>query len=209
VFVSLGVGVTVGVLIFAMVRLPSSNAEFFAVLLGGIAFAAGFAGYLELSPIVICFLAGVLVTNFPNDERDNIFRILRHLERPVHMTFLIIAGAVWNVGDWRGWVLVPAFVAARILGKWFGVIATTRGIGPRMPEKFIENRTLVAPLSALAIALVISVAGTGANADPIKWVVTAVIGGAVLTELLTPSAREQALVPTREMIDELDDEELE
>src|SRR5690349_6223078 len=62
IFVSLGIGVAVGVLIFTMVRTPSSNAELLAVVVGGIAFASGLAGYLRLSPIVICFIAGVLVT---------------------------------------------------------------------------------------------------------------------------------------------------
>ncbi|HEU4611191.1 MAG TPA: hypothetical protein VFS15_03900, partial [Kofleriaceae bacterium] len=44
VFVSLGLGVAIGVLIFAMIRVPSSNAEFLAIVLGGIAFASGLAG---------------------------------------------------------------------------------------------------------------------------------------------------------------------
>ena len=51
----------------------------------------------QLSPIAICFIAGVLVTNFPNEQRDSVFRILNHLERPVHLLFLIIAGALWDV----------------------------------------------------------------------------------------------------------------
>ena len=46
IFVSLGLGVAIGILIFAMVRVPVSNAEFLAVVLGGIAFASGLAGYL-------------------------------------------------------------------------------------------------------------------------------------------------------------------
>ena len=186
VFVSLGVGVALGALIFAMVRAPTSNVEFFAVLLGGIAFASGFAGYLALSPIVVCFIAGVLVTNFPNEERDSVFKILRHVERPMHMMFLIVAGALWSVGDWRGWVLVPAFVAARLLGKWLGIIASTSVIGATMPDRFVEDRRIVAPMSALAIALVISVESSS-RGQSIAWVVTAVIGGALVTELMLPA----------------------
>jgi hypothetical protein len=205
VFVSLGVGVAIGVLIFAIIRLPTTNAEFFAVLLGGIAFASGFAGYFALSPIVICFIAGTLVTNFPNDQRENIFRILRHLERPVHLLFLIIAGALWTVTDWRGWVLVPVFVAARVLGKWFGTVATKRVT--RMPETFLEQRALVAPLSALSIALVISFAGDAAGKS-IAWVVTAVIGGSAVTELLIPPAPAAPIRPRTPIpIDELDDDD--
>jgi Kef-type K+ transport system membrane component KefB len=183
VFVSLGLGVAIGVLIFAMVRVPVSNAEFLAVVLGGIAFASGLAGHLALSPIVICFLAGVLVTNFPNDQRDSIFRILRHLERPVQLLFLIIAGAVWEIHDWRGWALVPLFVVGRVAGKYTGVLASRTVVGERLPAGFADNRQLVAPLSGLSIALVVSMQTTSADTT-LSWVVTAVIGGAIVTELL-------------------------
>ena len=182
VFVSLGLGVTIGVLVLAMVRLPGANAEFLAVVLGGIAFASGLAGYLHLSPIVVCFLAGVLVTNFPNDQRDGIFRILNHLERPVQLLFLIIAGALWSVGDWRGWALVPLFVVARIVGRWIGMVAGRRVADAEMPAGFADHRQLVVPISSLSIALVISVGGAGG--DGVTWVITAVIGGSILTELL-------------------------
>ncbi|MBA3395497.1 MAG: hypothetical protein H0T89_22810 [Deltaproteobacteria bacterium] len=185
IFVSLGIGVVAGTLIFAMLRIPASNVEFLAVVLGGIAFASGFAGYLRLSPIVVCFIAGVLVTNFPNDARENVFRILRQLERPVHLLFLIIAGAVWSVTDWRGWVLVPVFVLARVAGKWLGIVASRRVLD----DKLVRERTLITPLSVLSIALVISVENTYSGND--TWIVTAVIGGAIVSELLvvrrTPS----------------------
>ncbi|MBL0219959.1 MAG: hypothetical protein IPQ07_39595 [Myxococcales bacterium] len=210
VFVSLGLGVAIGVLIFAMVRVPTSNAEFLAVVLGAIAFASGLAGYLHLSPIVICFLAGVLVTNFPNDQRASIFRILNHLERPVHLLFLIIAGALWDVWDWRGWALVPLFVIGRVVGKYVGVLASKTVVGGLLPTGFADQRQLVQPMSGLSIALVISVGSL--YADPgLAWVVTAVIGGSMVTELLvqaTSRSDRGAPLPMDERpapIDELDD----
>ncbi len=183
VFVSLGLGVAIGVLIFAMIRVPVSNAEFLAVVLGGIAFASGLAGYLHLSPIVICMIAGVLVTNFPNEQRESIFRILHHLERPVQLLFLIIAGALWSATDWRGWALVPLFVAGRVIGKWIGVIASKTVVGASLPSAFVDQRQLVTPMSGLAIALVISVESLYHD-EGIPWIVTAVIGGSIVTELL-------------------------
>jgi hypothetical protein len=210
IFVSLGLGVTVGVLIFAMIRLPTSDSEFLAVLLGGIAFASGLAGYLHLSPIVICFVAGVLVTNFPNDQRNDVFRILSHLERSVHLVFLIVVGAVWNPTDWLGWVLVPLFVAARALGKWSGVLASKTVVGTLLPAGFAEDRALITPMSGLSIALVISI--DRLHGDPgLPWIVTAVIGGSILTELLMRKRPgEEAPEPMHDdeksaPIDELDD----
>ncbi|MEO7730713.1 MAG: hypothetical protein ABIY55_07060, partial [Kofleriaceae bacterium] len=208
VFVSLGLGVAIGVLIFAMVRVPRSNAEFLAVVLGAIAFASGLAGYLHLSPIVICFLAGVLVTNFPNDQRDNIFRILRHLERPVQLLFLIVAGAVWQPDDWRGWALVPLFVAGRAAGKYSGIVASKTAVGALLPAGFTDRRRLITPLSGLSIALVVSLPSTSSDAG-LSWVVTAVIGGAVVTTFLirdrgdAPPPAPDA--PPAAPIDELDD----
>jgi Kef-type K+ transport system membrane component KefB len=183
VFVSLGLGVAIGVLIFAMIRVPVSNSEFLAVVLGGIAFASGLAGFLRLSPIAICFIAGVLVTNFPNEQRASVFRILHHLERPVHLLFLMIAGAVWNVTDWRGWVLVPLFVAGRVLGKWTGVVAAKTAVGQFLPKDFADQRNWVTPLSGLSVALVISVQSLYKDSG-LAWIVTAVIGGSLLTEFL-------------------------
>ncbi len=183
VFVSLGLGVAIGLLIFAMIRVPNTNAEFLAIVLGGIAFASGLAGYLRLSPIAICFLAGTLVTNFPNEQRASVFKILSHLERPVHMLFLIVAGAVWEIGDWRGWVLVPLFVAGRAFGKWSGILASKTQLQTILPKGFAEQRDLVTPLSSLSIALVVSIASLYHDGT-VSWILTAVIGGSIVTEFL-------------------------
>jgi Kef-type K+ transport system membrane component KefB len=212
VFVSLGLGVAIGVLIFAMIRVPQSNAEFLAIVLGGIAFASGLAGYLRLSPIAICFIAGVLVTNFPNEQRESVFKILNHLERPVHLLFLMVAGAMWNVTDWRGWVLVPLFVAGRVLGKWTGVMTAKTAVGAFLPSNFADQRNWVTPLSGLSIALVISVQSIYQDTG-LAWIVTAVIGGSILTELLITRTGGAEVVPVGRIdelerdapVDELDD----
>ena len=189
VFVSIGLGVVIGVLVFAMVRMPKSNAEFLAVVLGAIAFGSGLAGYLHLSPIVICFIAGALLVNFPCEQRDSVFRILNRLERPVHLLFLIVIGAMWTATDWRGWALVPLFVVARIAGKFVGISTVRSAIGDALPVSFVDRRTLLSPLSSLSIALVVSVETLHGDMQ-MPWIVTAVIGGAIISELLvqlTPS----------------------
>jgi Kef-type K+ transport system membrane component KefB len=187
VFVSLGLGVAIGILIFAMIRVPQSNAEFLAIVLGGIAFASGLAGYLQLSPIAIAFIAGVIVTNFPNEQRQNVFKILHHLERPVHLLFLMVAGALWDVTDWRGWILVPLFVAGRVIGKWTGVLSARTVVGQYLPANFAEQRNWVTPLSGLSIALVVSVQSLYQDTS-LAWIVTAVIGGSIVTEFLVSRA---------------------
>ncbi len=206
-FVAVGLGVVLGTLILATVRLPRSNAEFLAIVLGVIAFASGLASVLRLSPVVICFLAGTLITNFPNEQRANVFAILNRLERPIHLLFLMIAGALWNVSDWRGWILVPVFVIARIVGKWLGIATSRMTLSSVLPAEFTERRQLVVPMSIMALALVISLERF--RDLGMSWVVTAVIGAAVAFEVLTPRS-DDAAPTTRDSsgpIDELDDGE--
>ena len=137
----------------------------------------------------ICFIAGVLVTNFPNEQRDSVFRILNHLERPVHLLFLIIAGAVWDVTDWRGWALVPLFVAGRDHRQVDRRRSRRRPSSARCCRRaFADQRTLVTPMSGLSIALVISVESLYHD-DGLPWIMTAVIGGSIVTELLVARTR--------------------
>lgn len=186
-FVAIGLGVVVGLLIFAMIRVPTTGGEFLAVVLGSVAFGAGLAGYLDLSPIVVCFIAGALVTNFPNDQRADVFRILSHLERPIHLLFLVLAGAAWDVTAAAPWLVVPVFVIARAAGKWLATSFSHSALGAGLPTGFVDDRTLVSPLSPLAIALVLSLQGSAGGA-PSPWLLTVVIGGAILTELVVQLA---------------------
>src|SRR5262249_49360036 len=154
--------------------------------------------------------------NFPNDQRDSVFKILHHLERPVHLLFLMVAGAVWDVADWRGWVLVPLFVAGRVLGKWTGVMTAKTAVGAFLPSNFADQRNWVTPLWGLSIALVISVQSLYQDTG-LAWIVTAVIGGSVLTEFLVARTADHepgSIGPIDELerdsvsddLDDLDDE---
>jgi hypothetical protein len=182
VFVTIGLGVVVGVLFFTMIRVPASSGELLAIVLGSVAFGSGLAGYLDLSPTVVCFVAGALVINFPAERTRDVFAILSHLERPIHLLFLVLAGASWDAAATAPWLLVPAFALARIAGKWAAATFAERSLDVRLPDGFADQRTLVSPLSPLAIALVLSVQGS-AGGDPSPWVLTVVIGGALLTEV--------------------------
>jgi hypothetical protein len=99
---------------------------------------------------------------------------------------LVIIGAVWNIGDWRGWVLMPVFMVARLLGKWLAAMIAARN--SHLPITPHESRTLaISPIGALAIAIVVS-AQLLYPGGSISLVVSAVIGGGVLTEALVQLA---------------------
>jgi len=182
VFITVGVGATLGVLIFAALRSLKGANETATVMLGSICLAAGIAGFLRLSPIVVCFLAGALLVNLPGTWKDHVRAALLRLERPVYLLFLVLAGAIWRVDQWEAWVLMAFFVLARLGGRFLGVRIFTR----RHPEALgpVEQRHLAAsPMGALSVAIVIS-AQLLYSGKTVPWIVHTIIVGAIATELV-------------------------
>lgn len=180
-FVTLGLATAVGALVYGLLQSFHDGAEITVVLLGSICFTAGLAGYLRLSPLVVCTLAGVLLANFPGAWKEQVRGAILRLERPIYLLFLVLAGALWRVGDWQGWALMGLFVLARLLGKRLGATL----LAARAPEAFDpdERRALsVAPLGALAVAIVVNAQDLYFG-PTISWLVTAILGGAIATEI--------------------------
>jgi hypothetical protein len=180
---TLGLGVTVGIVTYAMLQCTKQGRPEFVVLaLGSVSFAAGLAGSLHLSPVVVTFIAGVLLANFPGAYHGRLGAALRRLERPVYLASLFAIGALWDVADWRGWLLVPVFMATRLIGKRVGALAVARGselgFGPAEREALA-----VSPMGPLAIAIVVN-AQLLYPGDSVSLIASAVIGGAILTEVL-------------------------
>ena len=85
--------------------------------------------YLHLSSVVVCFVAGVLLANFPGAQKARFRGVLDLLERPIHLILLVILGALWPTRSVTGWLLIPVFVGARVLGRWAGAKARRASAG--------------------------------------------------------------------------------
>jgi Kef-type K+ transport system membrane component KefB len=182
VFVSLGLGTAVGLLAFALFSSFRSGQQVVVVLIGTICFAAGMASYLRLSPIVVCAIAGLLLASLPGPWKEQLRGALDRLERPIYLLFLFIAGALWRFTDAQGWILMAVFVAARLGGKWLALAIHRRFQLPGLGAA--ERRSLfVAPIGALAVAIVVN-AQDLYSGPSLSWIVTAIIGGSVLTEIV-------------------------
>jgi len=186
VFIELGMGGVLGILTYVLVRGAKSAAEEIACLLGAIALSAGMSGYLGISPLVTCAIAGALLTNLPMKHSARLKETMTTVERPLYMIFLVVAGALWNPMAWQGWVLVPVFVFARVGGKLIGAHLAKR-VGPdELPDAATLGLAL-APQSPIAIATIVSYVtlyrAQTELAGNFPFLMTAVIGGGVLTEL--------------------------
>jgi hypothetical protein len=181
-FITLGMGTTIGGVIYATLGKVKRGPEFSLLILGSVAFTAGIASFLRLSPLVVCFIAAVILANLPGHSREPVRKALLGLERPIYLLFLVIAGSLWKLSAWQGWALMGLFVLARLVGKWLAVSVWRRGTLNDLGTE--EKRSLVfSPLGALSIAIIISAQDLYFSAT-VSWMLTAVIGGAIVTELI-------------------------
>ena len=178
---TLGLGVLLGVVIYLLVRNVKDRTEELALLMGGVAFASGMAGYLALSVAVVCALAGAVLINVQSGER--IVATLRDVERPIYFLFLFVVGAAWRPDEWQGWVLGLVFALSRGYGK---VLAAR--IASWMDKDLPEWRPLAVsllPESSIAIVVLFSATVLGGDTSaPVRWAINAVIVGSVLTEFV-------------------------
>lgn len=185
-FVTLGMGGLFGLLTYVLLRGSKTPTERFTSLLGAVGLSAGMSGYLAISPMVSCAIAGALLINLPFKHLQQLKKSIEELERPLYMIFLLIAGALWDPTAWEGWLLVPVFVLARVGGKLVGA-HVAKSVGPDdLPDPTTLGLAL-SPQAPITIVTIVSYATLylphDSSTSRMPWLMTATIGGAVLTEL--------------------------
>jgi Kef-type K+ transport system membrane component KefB len=167
-------------------------------VLGSICFTAGMASFLRLSPVVVCFIVGLILVNLPGTAKDQIRDALEHMERPIYLLFLLVAGSLWDVEAWQGWALMVLFVLARLFGKWLAVVICRKYSSGALSAD--EQRSLIfSPIGALSIAIVVSAQDLYFG-PTVSWMVTAVIGGAIVTEVIVQTASRRTPVEEPHLI---------
>jgi Kef-type K+ transport system membrane component KefB len=184
-FVTLGLGGVCGILTYILLRSAANPSQEIALLLGATAISAGMSGYLGITPIVTCTIAGALLTNLPFAGMTRVKDLMRKVEDPLYLIFLLVAGALWDPTAWQGWLLAPIFLIGRLSGKLFGAHIATR-TGPETLPEPMNLALALAPQSPISIATVVGYAvlykpvQEGAS---LSWLMTACIGSAVATEI--------------------------
>lgn len=179
-FVTFGLALMLGLVVYATLRLPSTRTESLALLLGSVAFASGIASTLHLSPLVVCFIVGMLLANFPGDYKRRLVDNLARLEMPIYLVFLLVAGALWRP-TLLGWALMLVLLATRYVGRWAGGRLVWRSIDDHLPVD--ARRSLVfAPMGTLPIAVAVNAALLYPDSN-LSTILTATIGGAILSEM--------------------------
>lgn len=181
-FITLGLGTAIGGIVYATLCSVKPGPDFVVVLLGSVGFAAGIAGFLRLSPIVVCFIAGFILANLPFHTRALVRATLVRLERPIYLIFLLVSGSLLRVGEWQGWMIMLLLVAGTILGRSIAwEVSRRRHVF--VPSNEQKRRLTLAPLGALSVAVAVN-AQLLYYGPVISWMVVGVIGASIVTEIL-------------------------
>lgn len=152
--IAVGVGVVVGIVFLWLIRSRPRAEELVLFILGSCAFASGVALQWDLSPIFVSAVMGALVANLsPGTERMQ--TLLARWEKPVYVTFLLLAGALLQVPTWLIFPVAVGYAAVRFLAKVVGAGVLARVV----PFDFEVPRRLglgLVPQGGISIAMAVS-----------------------------------------------------
>lgn len=112
-----GIGLGLGLLFTPFLGGRESENGRFLALVGIITFASGAAYFLQLSPLAVNVLLGLVLVNFAKSGQL-MQNTLRGTEKPMNLVLYVLAGALWNPPPlWATVVALVAFVALRLLAK--------------------------------------------------------------------------------------------
>lgn len=180
-FVTLGLPACLAAVVYLMLRIQTTSSELMALLLGSVAFVAGIASTLLLSALVVCFVVGVLLANFPGEYHGRVREVLGRLEAPIYLLFLLVAGARWQPSAVLGWGLVVVLIAARLPGRWLGAHLAWKRSEIDLPPH-ARRALALCPLGTLPIAIVVNAELLYPADTALPSIVTAVIGATIALE---------------------------
>lgn len=186
---ALGLGVICGILFLWLTRPRPGSEEMVLFLLGIAAFSSGAALQLQLSPLFVSVVMGVVVANFSADPQ-RVFRVLHDWEKPIYVVFLLLAGALLDFST--PWIvaLALAYAVLRGGGKVLGNLAMIRilPLDVTPPRLFGLGLIPQGGISlAMAISGVLTYGGLVLNGrDAANLLFAVVVLGVLLSELSGP-----------------------
>jgi len=194
--VAAGLGILLGILFIWLAGRRAAAEELVLYILGSCAFAAGGALQWGLSPLFVSVAMGATVANL-GSERLRVFALMQRWEKPVYLTFLLLAGALLRLPS--PWVLLLAIAYAALRAAAKSAAAAT--LVAAVPLGFDVPRRLglgLVPQGGISIAMAVSgvlmypslrVAGVAGEAS----LYTIIVLGVMISELVGPFLTVQLL----------------
>ncbi|MBI9075002.1 MAG: hypothetical protein JEZ02_06285 [Desulfatibacillum sp.] len=161
-----------------------SQEELTVVLMGVVILGSGVASMLDLSPLIVNFVTGVLLVNITR-EKERLYGMIAAVEKPAYLILLVFLGATWQLDSFLYYFGGLMYFSWRILAKTAGgfaavqAIPSLRGMPPGLGLGLLDHGGM-----SMAILLDFSMSFSQTYTVP---VVSAILIGVVVNELLSPS----------------------
>ncbi|HKJ02376.1 MAG TPA: cation:proton antiporter [Longimicrobiales bacterium] len=187
--VAAGLGIVLGIVYVWLVRRRPATEELVLYVLGICALAAGLALQWALSPLFVSVVMGVVVANWVRD-RQRVFALLQRWEKPVYLSFLMLAGALLDTPSVLLVGLALGYALLRAVAKTVGAAAMVSVV----PLRFEVPRRLglgLIPQGGISLTMAVSGVLTytglqvrGAAAEGALF--TVIVLGVMMSELVGP-----------------------
>lgn len=180
--------------------------EFMLFLLALALILAGTSLSMSQSALFASWLTGVFIANL-SPLRRRVFSVLARWEKPVHVLFLLLAGALLSFDSWHLAVFLAGYLLLRTIGKLLG----GRLAGPILESAPGADRFGATLLSqgGVSIAIAMSALLVFRATFPGSWVVPALfdatILGIMLFEIIGPLMMRRVLVGVGEIQEAAED----
>ncbi len=162
----------------------------------------GTATYIGVDELLSTLALGVVVINY-NKQKKEIFGLIeRYTEELIFVIFFTLSGLHLDISLLSGnSVLILVFIAARLLGKYTGIWASSSFLTiPKQVRQYTAGGLL--PQGGIVIGLALLVSKEEAFSTFSTLIMTVVIGTAIIHELFGPVISKLSLEKAGEIKDE-------
>jgi Kef-type K+ transport system membrane component KefB len=191
---SLGVGLLSGLLFCALLRRSAPPGEMAVYLSGVTILTSGLSWSCGLSPLFTMLAAGIVLANYSH-RSEIVYSALGKLERPAFIVFLVLVGAHWTPKFYFAFLLIPAYIGFRALGKYFGFQMASSAVRlPVKPHRELGLGLLSQGGLALAMTANLTILVREGPFESVLYLIqTVVLISILLNEFVTPGLTRRAL----------------
>jgi Kef-type K+ transport system membrane component KefB len=96
----------------------TNNNNIFIGILGIVLLGSGIAYYLGLSPLFVCFIAGIILGNL-SKFKENILKSIEGFIHPLSILLVIYSAVIWlSPTDAISWVIILIFPILKLISKF-------------------------------------------------------------------------------------------
>ena len=198
ILVSILLGVLAGLVLHSLLRKCRNANEVKIISLSIILITSAVSHTAEVSPLITCLVAGILVTSLQRRGQPGL-DVLESLTPPLYAVFFAIAGTELSLGILSSpgvLVLGGVFVLARAAGKVAGVAAGASITGAERPIRRYLGISML-PLGGVAISLVLFLETMPyfvTHQDYLVLLLNIVLFGVLINELIGPPLSRYAVI---------------